>query len=329
MRFKKKLDSQNFVAVFLAIACAGNIAIAARDSHRTDQEDPFARGTQLSASKKYEEAAVQYELAMQADPAFIPAYTESARAYVLSGKRKEGLKRLEIGLQAARRKSDIEKLKEQRKLLSEIFYTNSTFQKYQDGLNNMKGMKLRAAIESLEQALATEPDNVLIMVSYAKALQAVDDWKESASVLEQAFALNPDEKEARVLLATALHGTNPDRTLQLLKPVIDDAKEATEAAVVPYAQALAKKGDLKNAIAVLQKDVDKHTERLKSLYWLGKFHSDIPESRWIARKHLQTFLKRTEHPGEFEELKDLQQEAHRIVDRIHTELGIDATVEKK
>lgn len=291
-------------------------------------DDPFAAGMRYAAERKYVEANERFERAIHDDPTQIAPYIESARALVLAGKRREGLKRIETALQIARKRSDIDRLKDQRRLLSEIFYTNTTFQRYQDGVNNMKGMKLRAAIEAFEQALATEPDNVEVMIAYARALQSVDDWKESVNVLEQAFALNNDKKEARVLLAKALLNTNQERTIQLLKSLVDDPKE-TEDVLVTYAQALAKRGEVDKAIDILQRDVDRHTDRLRSLYWLGKFHADRSESRWIARKHLQTFLKRSDRAEVESELRGLQQEARRIVERINAELEIEADAGEK
>ena len=312
--------------LFLFAIAATSPALAKEKSSAID--DPFATGIRLASEKKYAQASEKFELAVKEDPTFIAAYVESARALVLAGKRKDGLKRIEAALQIARKKFDLDRLKNQRRLLSEIFYTNATYQRYQDGVNHMQGMKLRAAIEAFEQALATEPDNVEVMIAYARALQAVDDWKESVNVLEQAFALNPDKKEARLLLAKALLSTNQERTIQLLRPLIDDPLES-EDVVVTYAQALAKRGQTAEAIAILQRDVDRRTDRLRTLYWLGKYHSDSPDNRWVARKHLHTFLKRSERAEGEDELRGLQQEAKRIVERLDGELEIDTQEENQ
>ena len=319
------MRSRGKIACLISALLFSQLALASPKRDRGfEMDDPFSRGKSFAAEKKFEEARVEFEKAIQEDPSFLNAYVESARASVMAGKRKDGLKRIDAALQIARKKNDISRLKEQRKLFAEIFFTNAAFQKFQDGLNLMQSMKLRAAIEAFEQALASEPENVQVMVAYARALQAVDDWKESVNVLEQAFSLNPDEKEARILLAKALLNVNQERTLQILKPLVANPAEAEEV-FITYSHALAKSGEADKAIAVLQKDVDLHTDRIRSLFWLGKYQSDRAENRWIARKTLQTFLKRGEGSDDdpANELRGLKQDARRILERINAELEIE------
>lgn len=283
--------------------------------------DPFARGMELVHEQKYDAAAEEFERATRADPLFLNAQVEWARALTLAGKRREGIKRLDFAIRLARRKQDKDRLLEQRRLISSLFYRAQTFQKYQDGLNFLSGMKLRAAIEALEQALAIEPDNVDVLIAYARALQAVDDWKESVNVLEQAHLFDLDREEIRVLLGNALLHSNHERSLALLTPVIRRNSENEEAALI-YAQALAKKGEIKSALETLEKAMNNSHDRPKVLFWLGKISAESPENRWVARRHLQAFLKRAEREGSSEELKPLAIEAQRLLGRLETELGI-------
>ncbi len=322
-------DFARLILVFVMLAPSIANTSPKRD-RSSGMEDPFTLGKKLAEEKKFEEARLEFEKAIQEDPSFLNAYLESARASVLSGKRKEGLLRIETAIQIAKKKADISRLKEQRKLFAEIFFTNSAFQKFQDGLNLMQSMKLRAAIEAFEQTLATEPDNVLVMIAYARALQAVDDWKESVNVLEQVFILNPDEKQARILLGKALLNVNQERTILVLKPLVANPSEA-EDVFITYSQALAKLGENDKAIDVMQKVVDLHTDRVRSLFWLGKYQSDKAENRWMARKTLQTFLKRGEKTDQDldDELRGLKQDARRILERINAELEIEESGAKQ
>lgn len=283
--------------------------------------DPFLAGKEYMSAKKYPEAVTSFEEAIKADPGSVNAHVELARAYTLAGRRREGLRAMDAALKAARRESEKKRIREQRLLITETFYTNASFQHYQDGLNYLSSMKLRAAIEAFEQALAREQDNIVVLIGYARALQAVDDWKESINVLEQAHALDPDRLEARTLLAMALLNSNAEKTIQLLKPLLND-RQASEDVVTIYAQAVAKRGDRKAAISLLEVDLEKNQDRPQVLFWLGKFSAEAPENRWMARRHLQAFLLKADRLKDREDLQNLRLEAKRLLDRVDGELGI-------
>jgi len=252
----------------------------------------YSRGVEFAARKKWSEALEKFQLAIDLNPAYVASYIEWARASVMLGKRREALDKLSSSLAFARGREEREKVIRERENLSDIFYTNETFQQYQNGLNYMRLERNSSALEALEKALRTEPDNLLVLAAYAKALQAEDRYKDALVVLEQAFALNEGKKEIRVDLAESSLAQNPERTMQLLRPLLAESVE--ERTVWLQAQALSAVKKNKEAIELLKVETERQPAWLLGPFWLGKIYSLESDGSWNARKYLMTFLKRTE-----------------------------------
>jgi len=252
----------------------------------------YSKGVELAARKKWEEALEKFQSAIDLNPAYVASYVEWARASVMLGRRREGLERLTAALAFARSKGERGKIAKERENLSDIFYTNETFQQYQNGLNYLRLERNSSALEALEKALKTEPDNVLVLAAYSEALRAEDRSKEALAALERAFALNDGKLEVRVDLAEFSLAANPERTIQLLKPLIDEAP--SERVSILHAQSLSALKKNREAIEFLRLATEKQPSWMFAQFWLGKFYSLESDGSWNARKYLMTFLKRAE-----------------------------------
>lgn len=287
----------------------------------------YSKGVELAARKKWEEALEKFQSAIDLNPAYVASYVEWARTSVMLGRRREGLERLTASLAFARSKEEREKIVRERENLSDIFYTNETFQQYQNGLNYLRLERNSSALEALEKALKTEPDNVLVLAAYSEALRAEDRSKEALAALERAFALNDGKLEVRVDLAEFSLVANPERAMQLLKPLIAEA--TSERVSILHAQSLSALKKNREAIEFLRLATEKQPGWMFAQFWLGKIYSLEADGSWNARKHLMTFLKRAEAlmekdksmaGAEERRLKALRAEAETILVRVNQSL---------
>ncbi len=253
----------------------------------------YTKGAELASHKKYAESVERFEKSIEANPNFLASYIECARSLVMLGKREQAMKKLESAAKAIHRREELDKISKERTLLAELFYTNTTFQFYQNGLNSLRLERSNVAQESLEKALALEPDNVAILLAYARVLQSEDNPKDGIKALEKALEMNPDKKETRVLLAETLLNSFTSRSLDLVKNMAKE-KSAEEPEAIVYARALSLSEKNKQAIDFLQDKLDKNSNWVLGLFWLGRFYSQEPQGNWMARKYLMTFLKRVE-----------------------------------
>lgn len=292
--------------------------------------DPFAVGMRLVKEKSYAEAVEMLESAVKEDPSFVVAHLELARSLVMSGRRLDGLNRLAQAQRVAKLPSEQDRINSQRILLSGIFYTNETFQLFQDGLNLMRDRKTRAAIQSFEKALVREPDNAQILTAYGKALLSLDDRNQSVKLLERAHSILPERKDVRIALSQGVLNKDPKRVTLLLRKLVSEPG-VEEDTVLLYSQALERLGRIRDAISVLSRTTSVSDQsRLRSMYWLGKYYSLQPEGSWMARRYLIMFLRRTELEGKASsEKKDtvmegLRREARGLLERINTDLGVES-----
>jgi len=254
----------------------------------------YTKGVELSAKKKYGEAIDKFAKAISQNPSFVAAYIEYARALALQGKRGLALEKLEEGFKATSSTQDKAKLQQERVQLSELFYTNKTFQQYQDGLNFLRLDRAGVAVSSFEKALTVEPDNVAILLGYAQAIQMEEGLSAGVRPLERAFQINPEKKETRTMLGEALIQGEPEKAAGLLRPLAKQA-DASEQVSVLYARSLFEQQNelkQKEASDFLHERVDKNTTWSIAMFWLGKFYAKNPENYWLARKYLMMYLKR-------------------------------------
>lgn len=314
------------------------VAPSAQAIRNQNINDPFAVGMKLVRERSYAEAVEMLEAAVAEDPHFITAHLELARSLVMSGRRLDGLNRLAKAQRLAKSTSDQRRIRHQRDLLAGIFYTNETFQHYQDGLNLMRDRKTRGATQSFEKALAKEPDNAQILTAYGDALLSLDDRNQSVKLLERAHSILPERNDVRISLANGLLNKDPERAATLLRSLVSDSS-AEESSVLTYVQALERIGKIRDAIAVLRRTTSEHRNRLQSVFWLGKYYSLQPEGAWMARRYLMIFLRRLE--GADEEIPTaaqsgaaakkraalmdgLRRQAKSLLERINADLGVES-----
>jgi tetratricopeptide (TPR) repeat protein len=283
-----------FISVFLVVSCllSEPIEALAAKPKTSLAYKYYTRGTELALHKKWEDALKQFQSAIDLNPAFVTSYIEYARTAVMMGKRQLGLQKLDAAIEITRSKEDKERIQRERENLSDIFYTNETFQQYQNGLNYLKLDRPRSALDALEKALRTEPDNLLVLTAYAKALKLEERPKDSMAALERALELNSSKREVRLDLAEASLGPTPERSLSLLQPL--QGSIADERAVILKAQALSQLKRNREAIETVRVLYDKQPTALYASFWLGKLYAREPNGAWNARKYLMTFLRRSE-----------------------------------
>lgn len=287
----------------------------------------YTRGVELAAKKQWAEAQQKFQSAIDLNPAYVASYIEWARSAVRLGRRSEGLEKLSASLAFVRTTEEKKRVEREKENLSEIFYTNETFQQYQNGLNYLRLDRSASAVEALERALKTEPDNLLVLGAYAEALRAEERQKDALAVLERAFALNESNRAIRVELAESSLSQNPERTLLLLKPLTDEPEQ--ESTTWLQAQALSALKRNKEAIELLRGAYERQPAWLYAPFWLGKLYSLEANGGWNARKYLMTFLKRSEvleekekieATAEIRKLRAARAEAEAILARVNRSL---------
>lgn len=303
------------------------LALAGSAEASSQAYQNYSRGVELAAKKQWAEALTKFESAIELNPSYVASYLEWARSAVRLGRRKDGLEKLAAALAVARPGEERQRVERERENLSEIFYTNETFQQYQNGLNYLRLERSSSAVEALEKALKTEPDNLLVLGAYAQALQAEERQKDALVVLERAFALHEGNRQIRVDLAEASLSQNPERTLQLLKALSAEPEE--ERTTWLQAQALSALKRNREAIELLRGAYERQPSWLYAPYWLGKLYALEASGNWNARKYLMTFLKRSEVieekekievTAEIRKLRAARAEAEAILARVNRSL---------
>jgi tetratricopeptide (TPR) repeat protein len=270
----------------------------------------------LVQSKSYAKAEQKYLEIIKYHPNHVPAYLELARTEMLLKKRKDALEKLDLALKVATRKEERQKIQDQRSNLSEVFFTNQTFQQYQNGLNFMQLDRASAAIENFERALLAESDNVAILTAYGQALSKESNGAAALKAYEQALLLNPDKKDAKILLAENILESNPKRVVALLESVAIET-DVSEKSAMLYAKALFALAKEKEAFEYLRFRAERNVAWVESLFWLGKTYSKNKDGAWLARKYLMLFLKRERERSQFPVLRE---EAQTLMSRVNDSL---------
>lgn len=269
----------------------------------------YTRGVELAGKKKWDEALEKFQAAIDLNPTYVDSYIEWGRASVMAGRRREGLEKLSAALAVAREGKDKERLTKERDSLSDIFYTNETFQQYQNGLNYLRLERSGSAVDALDKALKTEPDNVAVLLAYAHALQAEERRKEALAALERAFLLNDGNRDVRMDLAEALLAQNPERASQILKPLLEPLDERV---AWLQSQALSSLKRNREAIEFLRVNYEKNPNWVYAPFWLGKLYALETGGGWNARKYLMTFLRRSAPRGTTEATEPQTPEARKL-----------------
>lgn len=274
------------------------------------------KAKQKLEAKDYAGAQGDFLEVIKAHPLLSSGYIGFARAAVLLKDRKAALEKLEQGLKLVVKKEERNKLQEERLNLSEVFFTNQSFQYYQNGLNFLLLERASAAVENLEKALALEPKNVAVLLAYARALAKDGNQASAITNLETTLSINADKAEAKLLLAELIMETQSKRALALMEPMAL-AADANEKTALLYAKILSKLSHEGEALEYLKSRAERNGSWLESLFWLGKTYSQSKSGTWLARKYLMMFLKRERDSSG---LPAQREEAKQLLDRVNDSL---------
>jgi tetratricopeptide (TPR) repeat protein len=222
-------------------------------------------------------------------------FTVQVRKLLKERKREEALKLLIEETQNSRG-AERQILVRHIKVISKLFFTNSTFQIYQDGLNLMVGKKFGAAKEKLEKVISAEPDNVEILTRLGQCLFLDNDPKAAVHYFKTASKLSPFSPEIRLWLGRALYlqGKVQDSIPELRSGFLE--LPASENAPVWLAEALQSAGQSVSALRTLDHDTKLHPFHLPSLLASARLRVQVPrpevQALWAARKDLQLAMSR-------------------------------------
>ena len=287
----------------------------------------YSKGVELASQSKCKEAAEFFQKAIKLNPSFVSSYIELARCETLQNDRQSGLETLLKGLAKVKRDDDRQKIRKELTNLTEIFYTDTAFQKYQNGLNYLRIGRYGAAEEELNSANEKEPENVLVLLALAKAVELDGNPKGAQEYLEKAVHWNPGKLEALENLAALIWSTNAERVVSLLEPY--RKHHPSERTLTYYTLALAKTKRARDGLESLRRAVEENNDWIISAYWLGKSYADETNGNWQARKYLMTFQKRVDGvfqnpkdrpPYELEQFKTLKKQADTLLARVNQAL---------
>ncbi|MGC3997505.1 MAG: multiheme c-type cytochrome [Anaeromyxobacter sp.] len=153
-------------------------------AQRYAADRPEARtnlGTFYARLGRFGEAAAEFDAAIRLDPAFVPAYVNSADAFRAQGLEDDALRRLEAGLAAAPRSAALH---------------------HALGLAQARRRDEVAALAALARAAALEPGNARYAYVHAIALSSFGRTSQAIEALERAATRWPRNRDVLYALAT-------------------------------------------------------------------------------------------------------------------------------
>lgn len=184
------------------------------------------------------------------------------------------------------------------KILSRAFISNSSFEVYQDALNELQLRKYRAAQEKLEGVLKDDPQNCEVLLKLGQAYLLSGEVNRAIQKLTLAKKVNALDSEVLLWLGKA------ELTMGRAKEAIHEWRSLepevarSEVAVISLAEALVLLGQQGLALRTLQRDLEQNPLHLQVLILSAKikFQSGRAEldALWSARKDLQIGLSRLE-----------------------------------
>ena len=225
-------------------------------------------------------------------PGFLSLYS---RAAVLEGKREDALLYLSAAWSTGGKSSAVV-IGERIQILSRIFLTAESAQRFEEGRALLEAGKTLPAADRFQQLLAVEPGNVEVLLRLAQA-RILDGQAEAArELLLKAKRFNPVEPEISLWLGRALFLRGRHQAgIEELRRARRGIKESEHAAIW-LAEAMAGAGQRTGAIQVLEQDLKYFPQHLQVLiqvarYRLLFFDHDI-DMIWSARKEVQLGLSR-------------------------------------
>ncbi len=277
-----------------AIQIGGLLALAiGSSSSAADLLD--SESARFLRERKWDDAILSLKRLERRDPS-VEVKVELSRAMFYSGRREESVALLQRTMKSARSAKDKDFLAKRVQIVSRLFYTQTTFLMYQEGLHLLEARKLRAARDRFEQALAQEPDNLEILVRLAQAQALSSDPDSSSERLRLAKKLNPEDPEIRLWLGRALFFRGE------IVPALDELRAAhqqmseSEESALWLAEALISSGQRGSAVQMLEKHLQRYPMHLQALVYFAEQRYEAAgkdsQSLWAVRKDLQLVRSR-------------------------------------
>jgi len=270
------------------------------ETHVPNAHNPLLmKARQLLDKGNWDDAIPLYREYLKQDPKSLIAVMGLSTALTHSGNRSQSL---EILVEAVNNLSTGEariygeNIKQRIDNIYRLFFTNQTFQTFQDGLNLLFVSKFSAAKEKFKKALAEEPDNGEVLIRLGQAALADNDVQSGVKYFKTAKKLNPFCLSARMWLGRALQLSNAFAQAVEEFEAVHKENPQSEWTVVWMAEALFSMGQSNVATMLLDSDVKQHPLHVMSLVTSAKLRLQLKqggiENLWVAKKNLQLALNR-------------------------------------
>jgi len=257
---------------------------------------PWVEAKQLIAKQKWNEAAGLLKVLSAQNPrdrAIAYAFTSSLMHL---GRRSEAVRLLLQLAEWEKDPAENARLTQKSLILSRIFLSNGSFERYQEGLNALLGKKYRLAQEKFENVLVSESQNCEVLIKLAQCFLLEDEPAAAIQRLTLAKNINPSDSAVSLWLGKAYLALGNAREALREFKYLDPKLRVTEVAALAIAEAQSLGGMPGLALRTLQTDLDENPLHVQALWLSAKIKLQTSkvdlEGLWSARKDLQLALSR-------------------------------------
>lgn len=256
--FSAKRKIIMIIAAVIVLAGGGTAAFAITNYNSPAQKlsRTLSSAESCVSEQNYEQAAAEYQKALEIEPENADIYISLADSYIALGKTDEAIETLRKGAEATDDQAVRDKLNELEK--------NSAMDTAQQHLNNKD---FEAALEQFKTAIELDDKCINAYLGSADALVGLDKTDEAIECLEKGYELTQDKKisekskELRVARSLELAEKymlekNYSSAQTEFKNVLAADDKCSEA-YIGIAEALAKLNKIDDAIGTLQQGLDK------------------------------------------------------------------------
>ncbi len=190
----------NILTTALLVFGSGCFVLSPEMAHAQLQDRE--RGKALLESGEWSDALVLLKSDFNQRPELDTAFL-IARALVGLKRREEALQFLAALNTSKRTSSEREMIRERIRVLSRLFYTQESVQKYHQALRKVESAEWQDAADVLTELLNNESGNVEVMVRLAQVEIELQRYSMALEKLESAQAINPFEPMIRLWIARA------------------------------------------------------------------------------------------------------------------------------
>lgn len=246
------------IAAIIVLAGGGAAAFAITNYNSPAQKlsRTLSSAESCVSDRNYEQAAIEFQKALEIEPANADSYLGLADSYIALGKTNEAIETLRKGAEATDAQAVRDKLNE--------LVKNSTMDTAQQHLDNKD---FEAALEQFKTVIELDEKCTEAYLGYADALVGLDKVDEAIECLEKGYELTQDKKigekskELRITRSLELAEKymlekNYSSAQTEFKNVLAADDKCSEA-YIGIAEALAKINKIDDAIEILKQGFDK------------------------------------------------------------------------